>query len=239
LKTLRSPDHAVLLAAGRGVRLRPLTDYTPKPLLQVNGRVTLDCMLRSAYRAGIEQACLVTHHLEQQIQGYVGDGSSWGLRVVYAHQAELLGTAHALRTVADQFPTFLKADRPFVLSATDYALPGNYLARLVHHHLTQRADITLSLKETRPDELARRSCVALGDGWQVKQIIEKPAPGEALSPYAASLTMVLPAQAVIYLERLLPTSRGELEWADLVNMMIMDGFTARGCLLPAPREFQL
>src|SRR5512135_1824420 len=90
---------AVLLAAGRGKRQRPYTDETPKPLLPVRGRATLDYVLTAVKRAGIERVCIVTRHLEERIFEYVGNGSKWGLDVTFAHQNELRGTADALMSV--------------------------------------------------------------------------------------------------------------------------------------------
>ena len=94
---MKRPTSAVLLAAGRGERLRPHTDRVPKPLLAVNGRPTLDFVLDAARRAGIQRVCLVTYHLEEQIRAYAGDGSAWGLQVDYCRQEELRGNVgHAL-----------------------------------------------------------------------------------------------------------------------------------------------
>ena len=87
---------AVLLAAGRGKRQRPFTDETPKPLLEVNGRATLDYVLTAVAKAGVERVCIVTHHLEEKIFEYVGDGSKWNLNMSFAHQNELNGNAGAL-----------------------------------------------------------------------------------------------------------------------------------------------
>ena len=81
-----SPKVAVLLAAGRGKRLRPHTDHTPKPLLPINGRPTLDFVLEAVIKAGIERVCLVTHHLEEQIHDYIGDGSRWGLLIHWSDE---------------------------------------------------------------------------------------------------------------------------------------------------------
>ena len=85
-------NSAVLLAAGRGKRQRPFTDVTPKPLLQTDGRATLDYVLIAVARAGVERICLVTHYLEEKIRDYVGDGSRWKLNVIFAHQARLRGS---------------------------------------------------------------------------------------------------------------------------------------------------
>lgn len=90
---------AILLAAGRGKRQRPYTDQTPKPLLPVHGRPTLDYVLTAVKRAGIERICIVTNHLENQIFEYMGNGSRWNLQATFAHQRELRGNGDALLSV--------------------------------------------------------------------------------------------------------------------------------------------
>ena len=88
--SIDQPRRAVVLAAGRGRRLRPHTDHTPKPLLPVNGRPTLDFVLTALARAGVTDLCLVTHYLAGQIQAYVGDGTQWGMAVCYRDQPAAL-----------------------------------------------------------------------------------------------------------------------------------------------------
>ena len=100
----RHPRTAVLLAAGRGRRLRPHTDQTPKPLLPINGRPTLDYVLTAIAAADIHQVCLVTHYLEEQIVAYIGDGSRWGLSARFVHQPAMLGTGHALKVAMASYP---------------------------------------------------------------------------------------------------------------------------------------
>ncbi|HFC12138.1 MAG TPA: nucleotidyltransferase family protein, partial [Anaerolineae bacterium] len=114
------PKTAVLLAAGRGSRLRPHTDHTPKPLLPVAGRPTLDYVLTAVARAGIERVVIVTHYLQQQIFDFVGTGARWGLQAAFAQQPAMLGTAHALECAINAQPTWF--DTPFLLCATDYIL---------------------------------------------------------------------------------------------------------------------
>ena len=109
---------AVLLAAGLGKRQRPYTNTTPKPLLPVHGRPTLDFVLTAVKRAGVERICLVTHHLEDQIFDYVGDGSKWNVSASFAHQSELRGNGDALLSV----PRPWLPDEPVMVVATDYIL---------------------------------------------------------------------------------------------------------------------
>jgi len=91
---------AVLLAAGRGTRLRPHTDVTPKPLLPVNGKPTLDLYFESLKPAGIEHAVLVTHHLKDQVEAYADSvAERFGIHCSCVYQATLDGTASALEAV--------------------------------------------------------------------------------------------------------------------------------------------
>lgn len=77
-----------MFAAGLGRRLRPLTDHVPKPLLEVGGRTLLDRHLAALAEAGFRDVVINTAHLAGQIQAYVGDGSRWGLRVAFSHEAD-------------------------------------------------------------------------------------------------------------------------------------------------------
>lgn len=83
---------AMILAAGRGTRLAPLTDTTPKPLLDMGGEPLLFHHLRSLRSAGISNVVINVHYLADQIEAAVGDGSQFGLSVQYSREATLLET---------------------------------------------------------------------------------------------------------------------------------------------------
>jgi dTDP-glucose pyrophosphorylase len=224
---------AILLAAGRGKRQRPYTDTTPKPLLPVHGRPTLDFILRAIAKAGITRVCIVTHHLEQQLFDFAGDGSQWHLQVTFAHQNELRGNGDALLCV----PREWIQNEPFMVVATDYILEENSLLELVEAHKKHDAEITMSLKECPIDELSARSSVDVDAEWRVHRIVEKPKPEQILSPYAASVMFIFPPAIWDYLPRLQPSPRGEIETQAAVQMMIDDGCKAFGVLQPAPEEW--
>src|SRR5687767_14547351 len=84
---------ALILAAGRGERMRPLTDHTPKPLLQVRGKPLIAWHLDSLARAGVKEVVINTAWLEDQFPAALGDGSAWGLRIRYSHEGALFGGA--------------------------------------------------------------------------------------------------------------------------------------------------
>jgi UTP--glucose-1-phosphate uridylyltransferase len=175
----------------------------------------------------------VTHHLEEKIFDYVGNGSQWSLDVTFAHQRELRGNGDALLSV----PEHWIQQEPVMVAATDYILKENALVELVEAHEKYQADITMSLKECPAQELTSRSSVDVDAEWRVRQIIEKPALEQIMSPYAASILFVLPPQVWNYLRRVQPSLRGEIEMQSAVQRMIEDGFKAYGLLQPAPQEW--
>jgi len=87
---------AVVLVAGKGTRMEPLTSDCPKVMLQVANKPILEHILNSAIQAGIEGFVFITGYLEQQIREYFGDGSKWGVSIDYVQQKEQLGTANAI-----------------------------------------------------------------------------------------------------------------------------------------------
>ena len=224
---------AVLLAAGRGKRQRPYTDITPKPLLEVRGRPTLDFVLRAVSKAGVERVCLVTNHLEEKIFEYVGDGSQWNLAASFAHQSSLHGNGDALMSVPQEWIH----NEPVLVIATDYLLEENTLLELVRAHESSQAEIVMSLKECPIEELSARSSVDVDAEWRVKRIIEKPKREEIMSPYAASILFILPPQVWGYIAKVTPSERGEIEMQAAIDAMIRDGFKAIGVLQPAPNEW--
>ncbi len=78
------PTHAMILAAGRGERMRPLTDRTPKPLLQVGGKPLILYHVEALARAGIVDLVVNHAHLGEQIEAFLGDGGDWGVSISYS-----------------------------------------------------------------------------------------------------------------------------------------------------------
>ncbi|RPH63277.1 MAG: nucleotidyltransferase family protein [Burkholderiales bacterium] len=105
---------AMILAAGRGERMRPLTDDCPKPLLRVGGRSLIEWQLLALRRAGIVEVAINHAHLGETIERALGDGSRWGLRIRYSAEGEALETAGG---IARALP--LLGDGPFLVLAGD------------------------------------------------------------------------------------------------------------------------
>lgn len=234
----QKPETAVLLAAGRGKRLRPYTDRVPKPLLPVDGRPTLDYVLCASAAAGIRTVCIVTHHMSEQIEQFVGDGSAWNLTAVYCRQPYLAGTAHALQTAVSTYPALFARQQPFILTATDYVLPPDYLANLVAAHSENGMEMAISLKRLPPEQIVTSSSVRFRQKRQIEQIIEKPSPDDISSPFSASLTFLLSGAILDYLPHMKPSQRGEFEIQTVINSMLQDGFTASGIEQATPQEWE-
>jgi NDP-sugar pyrophosphorylase family protein len=101
----RARRHAVILAGGKGVRLRPYTTALPKPLVPVGDECAiLEVVLRQLARAGFRSVSVAIGHLGQLIRAYVGDGRQWGLDVEYWEEANPLGTVGPLVLHRDELP---------------------------------------------------------------------------------------------------------------------------------------
>ena len=125
---------AMILAAGKGERMRPLTLHTPKPLLPVAGKPLIEYHLERLAQAGFREVVINHAWLGEQIEQYIGDGSRWGLQVQFSAESEPLETGGGIRQAQA-----LLGDGPFVLINgdiwTDYPLEqlaGRVLAGLAH-----------------------------------------------------------------------------------------------------------
>ena len=114
---------AMILAAGRGERMRPLTDRHPKPLLKVDGKALIEWHIEALKDAGINEILINTSWLGEQIPEYLGDGAYWGVKLTFSHEPEALETAGGIRKALDFFE-----DQPFIVTNgdvwTDFSYKG-------------------------------------------------------------------------------------------------------------------
>lgn len=130
---------AVILAGGKGTRLRPLTTALPKPLVPVGERPIIEVVLRQLKNRGFKDVIVSVGHLAELIEAYCGDGRRWGLRVRYAREAKPLSTAGALRGVKGLEPHFLTINGD-VLTTLDFKA-------LYDTHRKTKADATVAVCE--------------------------------------------------------------------------------------------
>jgi choline kinase len=138
---LTSPLHAVVMAAGEGRRMRPLTERWPKPILPIDGRPVIGTLLRDLGGAGVAEATVVTSHLAEQIESLLGDGSALGISVRYARQPEPLGSADAVRRALAA-----GARAPLLVAAADTVFQHGALARASAEWLASGAPAGLAVR---------------------------------------------------------------------------------------------
>lgn len=114
--------HAIILAAGRGERMRPLTDHTPKPLLTVRGTPLIEWHLQALARAGVQQVVVNTAWLEDRFEPALGDGSRWGVRMHYSREGRDHGGA--LETAGGIAKALPLLGEVFWVVSGDVFLPG-------------------------------------------------------------------------------------------------------------------
>jgi mannose-1-phosphate guanylyltransferase len=163
----------MLLAAGLGTRLRPLTYEVPKPLVPVLGTPVMEHIVRLLAAHGFDDVISNLHYFPEQIEKRFGNGSPWGVRLSYSYEEELLGTAGGVRNVRDHF-----GDETFLIISGD-ALTDIDLTALWNAHRERGGIATLSLK--RVDDPSQIGVVILGDDGRIQGFQEKPEPAEALS----------------------------------------------------------
>ena len=118
-------QHALILAAGRGDRMRPLTDTCPKPLLEVQGKPLIVWHLEKLASAGVKHVVINTAWLEEQFPAQLGDGSTWGLSIRYSHEgAQYGGALETAGGMATALPLLeLPENAPFWVLAGDVYMP--------------------------------------------------------------------------------------------------------------------
>lgn len=166
---------AVILAAGKGERLKGVVDSLPKPMVAVNGRPILEQNIELLRISGITELFINLHHLPDAISGYFRDGGDWGVSITYSHEPAILGTAGAVRKLAGQ----LKGERFLVLYGDN--LYDCDLADVVAFHGRKEGLGTIGLYEK--EDVSQSGVVELGGDGRITGFIEKP----GVSPVASRL----------------------------------------------------
>src|SRR5262245_48884793 len=160
----------VILAAGKGARLYPFSERSPKPILPILNRPLLAHQIDLMRDCGISDILIVVGHLGYQVASTVGDGSSYGVRIQFVEQESTLGLAHAVGALESrvQTPFFLMLGDIYVrLTAPLRPLCEQVVAGEVHANL-------VSMFEPNP-EMVRRNFIIQADGaGRVHRVIEKP-----------------------------------------------------------------
>ncbi len=177
---------ALILAAGRGTRVRPLTDRMPKPMIPVINKPVMAFLVEHLRRFGIRQIMVNTSYLSPQIEAYFGDGSHFGVEMAYSFEGreedgrlidEPLGSAGAIRKIQDHSGFF---DEPFIVLCGDALIDLN-IAELYEFHRRQGGLATIALREVAAEAVSNYGIAVVDENGRITQFQEKPRPEEALS----------------------------------------------------------
>ena len=193
----------ILLVGGMGTRLKPLTNQTPKPMLPVGGLPVTERQLLAAKKAGINTVILATSYLSEVFTPYFGDGSKWGMKLLYAVESEPLGTGGAIRNAA-ALVNFAESNEEFVIFNGD-VLSGHNIAAQLDFHRINNADATLHLIEVA--DARAFGCVPTDSNGRVLDFLEKMerpvtnAINAGCYIFNASVISQIPENTVISIER--------------------------------------
>jgi bifunctional UDP-N-acetylglucosamine pyrophosphorylase/glucosamine-1-phosphate N-acetyltransferase len=210
---------AVILAAGLGKRLRPVTERRSKAMVPVVGRPLVERALEPLVEAGFRDVVMVVGPEDEGIRRHFGPCSNLGVSVQWATQSERLGMAHALGSAAHLIRG------KFLLSACDSLVSTAHIRDLVA--AARGADTVLSLLEVEPEAVGRSAAVEI-DGERVRRIVEKPRPGEAPSSTISLPHYVLPAGLLALLANVQRSARGEYELQEAIQARIDEGARVLG-----------
>jgi dTDP-glucose pyrophosphorylase len=201
-------DKAVLLAAGRGTRMRELTNELPKPMIIVRGQPVLRHIVVGLREAGVKRFLVIVGYRADVVRDYFGD------EVEYTTQETQDGTGR----VVDLARNFA-GESPFVLSYGDILVePANY-KKIVD--LADDVEAIISVK--RDEDVSKGGAVFLNQEMELVDLREKPKPGEPTSPwYNAGLYAFRPS-IFEFTARLKPSPRGEYELTDAIRELAQSG----------------
>jgi dTDP-glucose pyrophosphorylase len=212
-------DKAVLLAAGRGTRMREMTADLPRPMLEVRGKPVLQYIVEGLRDAGVGHFLIVVGYRADAVQNFFGDGSRYKIGIQYATQTVQDGTGRVIE-LAKNFVGLT----PFVLGYGDILVaPENYKSVV-----DLPEDIEALLSVTRGEDVTKGGAVFLNDQMDVVDLREKPKPGEATSPwYNAGLYAFRPS-IFDFTAKLKPSPRGEYELTDAIRELAQSGQVRAG-----------
>jgi len=206
---------AVILAAGKGTRLQPLTDDTPKALVEVAGRPLIDHVFEQLAALDVSEFIVVVGYEKEQIIERYGDDYA-GVPITYAHQRDQLGLAHALLQV-EQY-----VDGDFLLMLGDNVFRGN-LEDIVARQRQGDADAAFLVEEVLLSEASRYGVCRIDDDGAVTEVVEKPDDPPSTTVLTGFYTF---SPAIFHACHLVqPSARGEYELTDAIDLLIRSGRT--------------
>lgn len=205
---------AVILAAGRGTRMRELTSALPKPMIEVRGKPILLHIIEGLRAAGVIDFLLVVGYRAEVVRQFFGDGAAHDVRIVYRTQEEQNGTGKVVELARE----FIGAN-PFVLSYGDIIIePENY------HRLVALADETAAIVSVkRNEDVSQGGAVFVNERFELIDLREKPQPNEPTSPWYNAGVYTFRPTIFDFTARLQLSPRKEYELTDAIRALALSG----------------
>ena len=219
------PMKAVILAAGKGTRMKELTNELPKPMLRVQGKPILEHILTGILAAGVREIFIVTGYRAETIEQYFGDGAKWGARIAYGRQLVQDGTGKAPEVAK----SFLGAS-PFILTYGDILVKPETYAQMIHRFNEDYFSGVITV--TPGEDVTKGGLNFFDEKFCLTRLVEKPSPAEIealrrtgwLKPgdpawYNAGIYIFKPS-LFEFTAKLEKSPRGEYELTDAVNALL-------------------
>jgi UDP-N-acetylglucosamine diphosphorylase / glucose-1-phosphate thymidylyltransferase / UDP-N-acetylgalactosamine diphosphorylase / glucosamine-1-phosphate N-acetyltransferase / galactosamine-1-phosphate N-acetyltransferase len=207
-------NKAVLLAAGRGTRMRDLTESLPKPMLEVRGKPVLQHIVEGLRDNGLTNLLVVVGWRADAVKEFFGDGSKLGVRIQYETQTVQDGTGRVVALATD-----FVGDDSFVLSYGDILVPAENYQRVCAAHSEAEAVVTVK----RSDDVSQGGAVFVNEKFELTDLREKLKPGEPTSPWYNAGIYAFRPSIFDYIAKLRPSPRGEYELTDAVRELALAG----------------
>ncbi|MEM4216725.1 MAG: nucleotidyltransferase family protein [Candidatus Methanomethylicaceae archaeon] len=201
---------AMILAAGEGRRLRPLTESLPKPMITVGGRPILEHNVRLLARHGVREIVINLHHCPHVITEYFGDGHAWGVTITYSYEPILLGTAGAVKKMAPLFSDTFLVIYGDNLTTCD-------ITKLCIFHKRKAGVGTVAL--FRREDTASSGIADLAEDDRITRFVEKPQPHKVFSHWVNAGLLVLEPDVLNYIPSDRPSDFGR----DILPALIKAG----------------
>lgn len=203
---------AVILAAGRGTRMKELTDEIPKPMVKVKGTPILESIVSGLVSNGVSEILIVVGWRKEVITDYFGDGSAFDCRVEYVEQVVQDGTGKVVELAKD-----FSGEDPFILSYGDILVPAESYAPLADFTGVE-GKLTVKI-----DEDVRKGGAVFIENGMVTDLIEKGGDDAPTSPYYNAGIYSFSSKIYDYTAKLELSPRGEYELTDAIKAQVQDG----------------
>lgn len=212
---------AVILAAGKGTRMKEITQTIPKPMALIHGKPMLEYIVHYIKNAGITDIGVVVGYKQSVVEEYFADGRAFDVSITYIVQDQQNGTGAALNCARD-----FASDAPFFFSFGDVITPQDNYPGMKHYYEKSGCDTLLGLNSV--DDPYRGAAVYLDSDNNILKMVEKPPKGTSTTDLNNAGIMILNKDVFEFTSQLTLSPRGEYELTDVFGMIRNEGRTLKG-----------